>query len=283
MAEEGLGCAEDAGAVAYLQFLRSEVALFEGRLDEAERLGAEISQLVERGALGSFGDVARGAVVLTPAYRGDGSASTTLAEQMQSRAELAGADLVIAWARYLRGEALLDTHPAMAARQLQAALAGAGRNGDRYLAGVALVSAATVHSRHGELSEALAMFADVINHWHRSGDWTHQWTTMRNVVDLLVRLGRDDDAAVLLAAIVSRTTAADVFGDDAVRMAASRELLLQRLGTAAVASAHKRGVALGDDQVVAHACGAIHAASTVGVTDGAGRTARNRSPRAAGR
>ena len=37
----------------------------------------------------------------------------------------------------------------------------------------------------------------MLDHWDRVGDWTQQWLNLRYIVRLLVRLGRDEEAAVL--------------------------------------------------------------------------------------
>jgi hypothetical protein len=48
--------------------------------------------------------------------------------------------------------------------------------------------------------EALTGYRDVIDYFDRTGNWTHQWATLRNLADLLRRLGDDQPAAVIDAA-----------------------------------------------------------------------------------
>ena len=47
------------------------------------------------------------------------------------------------------------------------------------------------------------------------GIWQHQWTTLRNLVQVFVRSGDWESAAVLLGAIDAGSTAAPAFGSDA--------------------------------------------------------------------
>ncbi|MGE5762843.1 MAG: hypothetical protein ACM3ZF_02840 [Mycobacterium leprae] len=94
----------------------------------------------------------------------------------------------------------------------------------------------------------------MIEHWHRAGNWTQQWTTIRNVVEVLVRLRVDEPAAVLYGAVTSRPTAAPVFGADAQRLAEARRVLGERLGADRWGAAVSRGVAFDDDDVVSFAC-----------------------------
>ena len=115
-------------------------------------------------------------------------------------------------ARYGTGEALLDTHLEQAVTLLEDTLRRARALGERYLTGVALVSVASVRSHHGDPRQALEIFRDAVQHWHRAGNWTQQGTTVRNVVGLLVRLGADEPAALLYGAVSTHSTAAPVFG-----------------------------------------------------------------------
>lgn len=93
---------------------------------------------------------------------------------------------------------------------------------DRYLLGVSLVTAASVQARHGDLGQARALFTEAVWHWRGQGDWTHQWTTLRNVLDLLVRWGRLDEAVILAAALSDEARRATGYGEDASRLADTR-------------------------------------------------------------
>ena len=52
----------------------------------------------------------------------------------------------------------------------------------------------------GRIHDALRGYREVIDYFARTGNWTHQWTTLRNLADLLRRLGDDEPAALLDAA-----------------------------------------------------------------------------------
>lgn len=72
--------------------------------------------------------------------------------------------------------------------------------GATFLVGVATVGLLAVHSRAGRVHDALRGFREVIDYFARTGNWTHQWTTLRNLADLLRRLGDHEPAALLDAA-----------------------------------------------------------------------------------
>ena len=56
----------------------------------------------------------------------------------------------------------------------------------------------------GQVSEALTGYREVVDYFARTGNWTHQWATLRNLADLLRRLG-DEEAAELLDAASDRS------------------------------------------------------------------------------
>ncbi|TDO17589.1 putative ATPase [Mycobacterium sp. BK086] len=68
--------------------------------------------------------------------------------------------------------------------------------------GIALMEAASTRAVHGDPHTAAGDFVAVLDHWDRVGDWSQQWLNLRYVTRLLVRLGADEDAAVLHRALV---------------------------------------------------------------------------------
>ncbi len=52
----------------------------------------------------------------------------------------------------------------------------------------------------GRVHDALRGYREVIDYFARTGNWTHLWATLRNLADLLRRLGDDEPAALLDAA-----------------------------------------------------------------------------------
>jgi len=57
-----------------------------------------------------------------------------------------------------------------------------------------------VQADAGRIDDALRGYREVIDYFARTGNWTHQWATLRNLADLLRRLGDDEPAALLDAA-----------------------------------------------------------------------------------
>jgi predicted ATPase/DNA-binding SARP family transcriptional activator len=261
LGERGLALAgDDVRMGAYLRVVLGEVALFEGRLEDVERLHSELTGLGSAEQLGAAGWLGELVTPLVAAYRGDAAGASRQAAELEEWAVRLRSGPLRAWVLYTRGEVLLDTDPDASLELFDAALALAREQSDRYVAGVALVSIASLRGRHGDPRVAVPLFREVVDHWASLGDWTHQWTTLRSVVDLLLRFDRHEDAAVLVGALRSRTRAAPVFGADAERLAAAEERLVHELGEDAVAGLRGRGARLTDDGVVAFVGEALAAA-----------------------
>jgi len=62
------------------------------------------------------------------------------------------------------------------------------------------VGLVTAHAFAGEVEQALSGYAELIEYWERTGAWLQQWTTLRNLAELLERLEDRETATVLRAA-----------------------------------------------------------------------------------
>ncbi|MFC4041611.1 hypothetical protein ACFO1B_24525 [Dactylosporangium siamense] len=58
----------------------------------------------------------------------------------------------------------------------------------------------TVRGRAGRVHEALEGYREVVGSFARTGNWTHQWATLRDLADLPHRPGDHEPAALLLTA-----------------------------------------------------------------------------------
>jgi len=93
----------------------------------------------------------------------------------------------------------------------------ARRSGATFLVGVASVGLVAARAAAGRAAEALVGYREVVDYFARTGNWTHQWTTLRNLADLLRRLG-DEQPADLLDAASDRSS--DAPARDRARSAA---------------------------------------------------------------
>ena len=177
-------------------------------------------------------------------YGGDAPAGLAFAEEQFRVAQQLKNPSMLALALYDQAEPLSLTEPEAARDRYERAIGLAQAAGSSFIEGIALVGLASLLGRSGRPSTALPQFLAIIDRWYDMGIWHHQWTTLRNLVQLLLRIGCNEDAAVLIHAIEASTTAATAFGTDAERMADATDTLHAALGECRWSSALARGAAL---------------------------------------
>lgn len=210
--------------------LLTDAALYDGRLAECRQAAVRLADLAQRDADPYHLVMARSSAALAAAYEDDRAAALAVVERTQTElgppAELS--PTVAGWLAFVRGEVVLDDAPDEAAAHLDRAVALADAAGNRYLGGVARVSTATLRSRQGDPG-AFEGIAQVVRWWLDRGDVAHLVTTLRNLVDLLVRTGADEQAAQLWGA-VSHEAGARSFGAERARLDEAGTALRHRLG-----------------------------------------------------
>jgi predicted ATPase/DNA-binding SARP family transcriptional activator len=252
LAGKALAAADGRGVTSIRSlYVLTTTALYEGRLDEALALAERrrhLADLLDHDYHRALADVSR---ALAHRYRDDTEAAVSAAWEARASADASGNHTAQAWALFSHGEALLDRDPDTAMDLLAQAIAAARRVDRRFIEGVALVSLASVTGRHGAAERALALFRATVCHWRPLGAQTQQLTTLRNLVDLLVRVGADEPAAVLHGAVTAGAT--PTFGDEADRLAAAWRRIELHLGADAARHAADRGRGMSTDAMVAAA------------------------------
>ena len=253
LAEEAVGAAAGAPE-GYLGFQAlAAAALFSGDLAGVRAQGRRALELAE-----AYGDPYQAIVtriddLLAFAYDGETEDALDQAEAVLATARSLGCPSAVAWAKYALGEVLLDDDPSRAMALLEESHAVAARLGCTFLTGVAGTSATTLRARHGDPGEALRRFPELIDLWERAGNWTQQWTMLRSLITTLVRLGRDEPAAVLYGGMKASRTAAPVYGSDAERLTDVLRAMEERAGPRQLGAWVEQGRQLRDDQVIAYA------------------------------
>ncbi len=234
-----------------------DVAIFRGELDRAASLYGRAHDL-SAGAgdhLDAAWDAASAAAALGYGNRLD--EAHRLARQAQDAAEASGAPSALALAAWVMGEITAGTDPGQAGPQLLRAVGLAVPAGNRLVAGLAEVSLAALHARHGDPAAALRYYQQVIPQWRQAGAWTPQWVTIRTLIDLLARVGACRDAATLYGAASSATTGAPAYGADADRLRRSAARLRDQLTAAGFRACTEEGERLDGHQVIDLALDAI--------------------------
>jgi predicted ATPase/DNA-binding SARP family transcriptional activator len=221
--------------------LLGDVALFGGRPRAAADAYASAARAFAasgdaQSAVFNFGSQALGL-----AYADDLPTARTVLAETRHRAAESDNPTARAYALYAEGECLLDHDPDRALVLLDQARGLADSVGNEFVSGVAAVSAASLQARHGDPTRALRWFGEVIDRWRRTGNWMQQWTTLRNLAELLVRLGEDRPAAILYGAATGGDRAERVYGAEAHRLDEARSLLATRLGAQSLAALTDQG------------------------------------------
>jgi hypothetical protein len=139
-----------------------------------------------------------GVAALACAYAGDLDRAREL--QVRGSADTVSPTMR-AWSDYVAGEIEnLAGHPEEARHRYERAIDVARGSGATFVVGVASVGLLTVLADAGRVGDALRGYRDVVDYFARTGNWTHLWPALRNLADLLRRIGDPDPAAVLDAA-----------------------------------------------------------------------------------
>jgi predicted ATPase/DNA-binding SARP family transcriptional activator len=229
----------------------ADVALFEGRLIDAVPLYKTSSDFAQAAGDAYFDAYSTAACSLPHTYHGDTKTAVRLAEQAKQLGTAIANPTVLAWAEYALGEAaLLDDQIDEARAALGRAIAHARAARNRFVLGVILISIGSLDTRHGDPARAAGFLGEAIDYLSQAGNWTQQWITIRHEIDLLVRLGAHEQAAVLLGALTESATATAAYGPDAARLRSHAETLNTKLGAQRYSAAIERGAASNDHEII---------------------------------
>jgi predicted ATPase/DNA-binding SARP family transcriptional activator len=187
LARSGLERIADPAAAWYCLAPLAVAALARGAFDDAieHALGTAPLRAAEGPVIAA----------LAAAYAGDLDRARDLHERGHPHA---ASPTMRSWSAYVAAEiASAAGRPGDAERQYREAIELARRSGATFLVGVATVGLLAVLGTSGRVEDALRGYADVIGYFARTGNWTHLWTTLRNLAALLRRIGDDRAAAAL--------------------------------------------------------------------------------------
>lgn len=230
----------------------ANVFYYRGQAFEA----AETCQRMVEAARGS-GDDARLAHALYMASVGQASdarveASRLLAEEALDLARRIANPTSLASALYASALVVEESDPDRAVAMLEESIAHGAASGNRWIVAFAQTEVVSLAGRRGDLDGALRLAREVIDMWHRAGDWANQWLTLRHVAGVLALRGDHEAAATVHAAVrlASAELAMPIEASDLRRVGAIFEQLPDALGHTRHAAAEARGAAMAADTVV---------------------------------
>lgn len=261
-ADEAARATGQAGSVLAL-LARSRTALHRGHLDDAVRLGHELVELDERVGDGVSAQMWRVGQLLARSYAGERQDVVPEITALLDAARDDPYPSIRAWTLYGHGEVLSESDPEQALQSLREAIRLARSVGDRMVLGIASVTVASIAGRFGDPSEGFRTIEEVLALWHDRGAWTHLWTAVRNLVELLGRTDRLAAAVTLERATAASSTAPPVYGEQEARLHDVIEQARSDLPADEFDEARRRGAAMTDEDAVAFAGTAITGALDV--------------------
>jgi hypothetical protein len=176
-----------------------------------------------------------------------------LAGEAKAAAHASASPTASAQAAYALGLALEGTDLAESRRLLRDAAATAGAAGNRWIEAFALTEVWWIEARAGDVRAALAGSGEVIETWHRGGDWANLWLSLRHVLGILQQSNDLRAAAVLHGALAAAgaTLAMPFEPSDAERLQAMVGQLRHDLGDEAFDRAASDGATLAEPALVA--------------------------------
>ncbi|MFF1528832.1 BTAD domain-containing putative transcriptional regulator [Cellulomonas sp. NPDC058312] len=239
-AELALATATDPSDRLHALEVLADLALFEGRTDEAVRLGARLTAEAQHAADPHYRVMGLTYPALVAAYRDRPTTAQTALTALEHAVGTLAAPSDRGWLAFVTGETLARSDPDGALAALGRARRLADQVGNRYLSGVARAATVAAVSRRPDPAGALDELLDLARTWAPTGDRTHLLTALRNAVPLLVRLGRHADAGLLLGT-VTHPDLPPTYGVEADALAAAHDTLTALLGAPAVAALAARG------------------------------------------
>ncbi|HEX6422978.1 MAG TPA: BTAD domain-containing putative transcriptional regulator [Acidimicrobiales bacterium] len=208
------------------------VHLYRGRPADAERWFGKVDDDPAAAAVDRLD--ALGGLAVARCYRNALDASQDAVDRLRALAGAIDSETYGAFADYAQGEIDLargDVEEATA--RLSRAADRAWAAGATFVWGIASTVLAGVLVRHRPLGEARTHLPALIDRWRATATWPQLWTTLRLVAELLATHGREEVAALVLAAAERDPAAPELAGDDRARHDALRARLADRLGAAA--------------------------------------------------
>ena len=218
----------DDPAARHAHEVLGDLQTYRGDLDAAVSHFARAEELALAGGDRVTACHARMSQALPLGYAGHHDEALRLLERARSDGEAAGTRFVSTWCDFAEAELLVEIDPARSLELVDQAVATADREGWRMGAGVGRLTASSLRARSAEPADAVTGFDRLIRHWDRLGDRNHQWTTLRNLVELLVRLGDLETAAQVLGSVTNSPR--PTYGSEQRRLQEADEQIRTGLG-----------------------------------------------------
>lgn len=130
-------------------------------------------------------------------FAGETERAWEVAEKLRITAESGGIATSLAWSLYLLGELSSASDPVMAMEYLEESVEYGVSIDNRFVVGISLIALASTAGRNDQTDVALDAMYRCVKVWHGTGNRPQFWTAIRNLVEILHRIGHDREALTL--------------------------------------------------------------------------------------
>ncbi|MDX1690942.1 MAG: NB-ARC domain-containing protein [Acidimicrobiia bacterium] len=207
------GVADLADAQGARNHLTLVAAFFSGDIETVVRDTPAQIELAMRTTFAASATSIGADLALAQLYRGEVDDARATARRLLDLGSAAGNPSMLAWAQYTQGEIDAEVDPDAAIDRFEEAIELGVSVHNEFVASISLIALAATTGRHGKPDTALTAMERCVTFWRGAGYRSQMWTTIRNLIELLHRLGRDEDALTLHAAVEAhRDEAPELFG-----------------------------------------------------------------------
>lgn len=135
------------------------------------------------------------------ASQGATDAAKLLLEQAEAAATSSGSPTALAGAAYARGLIFEAADPETALETFAVCDESSRETGNRWMSAFARTSTASILLGLGQLDAACKILADLLDIWHRAGDWSQQWLTLNQSIVALATIGDSELASQVAGAV----------------------------------------------------------------------------------
>jgi predicted ATPase/class 3 adenylate cyclase len=172
---------------------------------------------------------------------GEPAHATAQAERALDAARRSGCPTSIAWALLALGSGYEQSDPERAERLLDESVRTAKTVDSRLVMGLSLSLLAVLRRRLRRLSEAAPLLRELLDLWDQLGNRPQLWHAVREGAMCLAVLGRDEEAATLLASVEHAGLVMPLLPADQADLAELQQQVRARLGTEAFDRAQRQG------------------------------------------
>ena len=183
---------------------RANLAMFAGHTKVAVALLRRVVALHQTAGRNVESLVEEVSVWQVRIYGGEAASAAAALPKLVDQLHDTGSPSALAWALYVYGEAMAALGLAPKALAAYRAADEAGSQADsRLFVSLARTSSVSLLAQHGDPAAALAECGRVMDLWEELGNRSTQLWLLGSVVTLLVRIGREREAATLAGAVIT--------------------------------------------------------------------------------